>query len=274
MRFPIVLKTCEGDSPEELEAQSSKLHYVVASSGVFQVRESATHRSVTRSVSAIPGLPDEQEQLELRIPHVPSEIVGEMLGFFDEVYRETLGEGIVFLFYDPRARSFQIGVPPQRITGYYDYYGKWRASHHLDYESMPRPEGHLLLGTAHSHAAMPAYASHTDKEDERFGDGLHLVFGNFHSAQLSRSACFVASGRRFSLEPEDVMEGAEVPNEPPPRAWMKQVIVAEEQWTYSTYGRGNYASYSNYDNYASGYTGDSRGPLDKPGTKGNGADEH
>ena len=93
--FPVVLKTEDGSSPEEQEARKSRTHYVVASSGVFQVRELPTHRSVTRVSGTIPGLPEESERLELRVPRLPRSLVEDTLAFFGEVYRRYDGEAIV-----------------------------------------------------------------------------------------------------------------------------------------------------------------------------------
>ena len=230
LRFPVVMKTHDGSSPEEQQARKSRIHYLVASNGVFQVRELPTHRAVTRVSSVIPGLPEESEQLELRVPRLPRTLVEDTLAFFDEVYQRYGGEAIVILFYDPSTREFQLGVPPQRISYYIDYHGRHRADGHLDYESVALPQGHVRFGTIHSHGRMLAYASHTDCQDEQYEDGLHIVFGSFESAELSRSASFVASGRRFPLDPDSVLEPGAVPKRDAPAAWMDRVEYVEEKW--------------------------------------------
>jgi hypothetical protein len=230
LHFPVVLKTRDADSPEEREARKSPIHYVVAASGVFQVRELPTHRSVTRVSNAIPGLPDEAESIELRVSRLPQRLLEDTLAFFNEVYQRYAGEAIVIPFYDPATREFQMGVPPQRISAYRDYYGRRWAGTHLDYEGVALPAGHVRLGTVHSHADALAYASHTDCEDERYEDGLHIVFGSFKSPELSRSASFVSGGRRFTLEPDSVMEPCRVPSRGAPQGWMDQVEYVEEGW--------------------------------------------
>jgi hypothetical protein len=230
MSFPIVLKTPEGDSAEEQAVQSSKLYYRVASNGVFQVRELATHRSVTKVTSAVPGLAEERERVELRVPRLPRELLEEVLEFFAEVYRRYRGEAIVILFYDAAKHEFRVGVPPQQIRVYADYWGRWWPDHHLHYQTMERPQGFVRFGTIHSHADLQAYASHTDCEDERYEDGLHVIFGSFKSGVLSRSASFVAGGRRFDLEPDQVLEPCEVPDREAKRSWMEQVEYVEDRW--------------------------------------------
>ncbi len=241
LQFPVVVKTHDGNSPEEQEARKSRIHYVVAASGVFQVRELPTHRSVTRVSNAIPGLPDEDEKVELHAPRLPRKLLEDTLAFFNEVYQRYGGEAIVVPFYHPNTRKFQLGVPPQRISAYVDYYGKRWAGTHLDYQSATLPEGHVRFGSIHSHADTTAYASHTDCRDERFEDGLHIIFGSFGSDKLSRSASFVAGGRRFILEPDDVLEPCEVPDRVAPQEWMDRVEYVEDRWKpYSGSTGGGY----------------------------------
>lgn len=230
LHFPVVVKTPDGNSPAEVEARKSKIHYRVAASGVFQVRELPTHRSVTRVSNGIPGLPDEHESIELHVPRLPRHLLEDTLAFFDEVYRRYGGEAIVVPFYDPQTREFQMGVPRQRISAYVDYYGKRWTGSRLDYEGAALPEGTVRFGTIHSHAEMIAYASHTDCQDEQFEDGLHIVFGSFNRSELSRSASFVAGGRRFVLEPDKVMEPCSVPNRGAPSGWLDQVEYVEDHW--------------------------------------------
>jgi hypothetical protein len=230
MRFPIVLKTPGENIAEEEAARSSKLYYRVAANGIFQVRELATHRSVTQVTSAVPGLASETERVELRVPRLPREMLEEVLAFFAEVYRHYRGEAIVILFYDAAREEFRVGVPPQQIRVYSDYWGRWWPDHRLHYETMERPPGFVRFGTIHSHADLQAYASHTDCEDERYEDGLHVIFGSFKSAVLSRSASFVAGGCRFDLEPDEVLEPCELPDREARRGWMEQVEYVEDRW--------------------------------------------
>ena len=39
LRFPVVVKTHDGESPEEVAARRSRIHYLVAANGIFQVRD-------------------------------------------------------------------------------------------------------------------------------------------------------------------------------------------------------------------------------------------
>lgn len=225
--FPVRLKS------RERHADPARLYYLVASNGLFQVRKTATHRSVTRVTNEVPGLYPEREHVDLFFPEVPAELLEDVLAFFDEVYRRYRGEAIVILFYDPNERAYHVGVPPQKISGYRDQQGRWWSDYRLDYGAAPRPRGCVRFGSIHSHAALSAYASHADCEDEKFEDGLHVVFGSFASRELTRSASFVADGHRFHVRTEDVLEGCRVPDRAAPADWMAQVECREEVWVGS-----------------------------------------
>jgi hypothetical protein len=240
--FPVVVKTPGGDSPEEQAARASRIHYRVAANGVFQVRELPTHRSVTLVSNTIPGLPAEHESVTLHVPRLPRRLLADTLAFFAEVHRRYRGEAIVIPLYHPGKRKFWIGVPKQRVSAYVDYYGKRWTVGHLDYEGVPLPDGHVRFGTIHSHGDLTAYASETDCQDERFEDGLHVVFGSFGGPALSRSAAFVAGGRRFVMEPDTVLEPCTVPDRGAPEGWMDRVEYREAQWKpygWSDSGSGN-----------------------------------
>ncbi len=231
---PVLLKT-EPDIHVE-----DRLYYEVASNGVFQVKDTALYRSVTQVTRDVPGLYPSRERLEMRFPPLPAEPLEEVLTFFAEVYERYEGEAIVTIFYDPVAKSYRFDAPPQRIPGYRDYRGKLRAYLRLDYKSSPRPKGHLLFGTIHSHADLSAYSSSVDCDDERFGDGLHLIYGHFGSTVLSRSAGFAAGGRRFHVEPAQVLPDLPVPDSPPVTPvredWMARVFFDESKsWADAAY---------------------------------------
>lgn len=210
----------------------ARLYYEVASNGVFQIKESPIFRSVTRVTRDVPGLYPSRERLEMRFPPLPADGLADVLAFFAEVYERYEGEAIVIVFYDPRARTYRFDAPPQRIPGYRDLRGNLRAYLRLDYGSAPRPRGHLQLGTIHSHADLSAYSSGVDCDDEQFGDGLHAVYGHFGSAVLSRSVGFVASGRRFHVEPDHVLPRLELPDGPARSDWMARVTFEEtKSWS-------------------------------------------
>lgn len=213
------------------------LYYEVASNGIFKIRDTALYRAVTLTTRDVPGLYPSRERLEMRFPALPAEPLEEVLAFFAEVNERFEGEAIVMIFFDPATGSYCFDAPPQRIPGYRDYAGNLRAYLRLDYGSAPRPKGHLLLGSIHSHADVSAHSSSIDCDDERFGDGLHVVYGHFGSSVLSRSAGFVAGGRRFHVEPGQVLPDLDVPKRPARADWMARVsFEATQGWAEAARG--------------------------------------
>ena len=232
MRFPIVLKTPEAGKPD------ATIYYEIASNGPFQVRDFPIYRAVTKTDESVPGLLTQEESLEIRFPRLPAALLAEVLVFFDEVYRRYGGEAIVILFYHLALKVFRAQAPPQTISLYRDYKGRWKAHLELRYKSMSRPKGFLRLGTIHSHANMPGYASSKDCDDERFEDGLHIVFGDLDTSRITRSATFVANGVRFRLDPSEVMEPFSLSDREAPADWMACVEVERRsaplmQWVWA-----------------------------------------
>ncbi len=232
MRFPIVLKTPEAGKPD------ATIYYEIASNGPFQVRDFPIYRAVTRTDELVPGLHTQEESLEIKFPRLPAALLAEVLDFFCEVYRRHGGEAIVILLYHPAQKVFRARVPPQTISQYRDYKGRWKAYMDLKYKSVARPKDFLRLGTIHSHPNMPAYASATDCDDERFEDGLHIVFGDLDMSRITRSASFVANGVRFRLKPSEVMEPFSQSDREAPPDWMACVEVERrsappKQWVWA-----------------------------------------
>jgi len=217
LKFPIHVKRA-GETPPD-----SRLYYEAASNGLFRVRDTGMFRAVTR-VDDVPGLLPEREHVRLRFPRMPASLVGQAVAFFREVYRRHGGEGVLLVFYDPARERFALRPPTQWIDGYHDGQGRWRALHRISYGTAQRPEGMLRFGSLHSHADLPAYASHLDCEDEQFDDGLHGVFGDLHQVEPSLSACFVSGGVRFPLAPKDVLEPAEEPEPAARPDWLATVV--------------------------------------------------
>lgn len=218
MIFPIVLKT-----PAYVEPTAA-IHFLVAANGVFQVTQTPSYRAVIRVADAIPGLVAEEEHLCLRVPPLPRPQVEDAVAFFAEAYRRHRGEAIVLVFFRWATREFRTVAPPQVLTGRVRG-GRFEADHAVDYSEVPCPEGFVRFGTIHSHAELPAYASHVDCDDERYGDGLHVVFGSFHQPELTVTASFAASGVRFLLDPTSVLEPWERPTRGAPAGWMARLTL-------------------------------------------------
>jgi len=217
MIFPVLVKTRVYVEPQ------AAIYYEVAENGVFQVHDAQTHRAVTRAAGPIPGLVPEYEHLRLKVPRLPRAQVEDVVAFFEEAYRRYRGEAMVMLFYHAGTRTFRIAVPSQTLPGRRRHDGRWLADHAVRYGSVERPADCVRLGTIHSHAELPAYASGDDCADEQYEDGLHVVFGSFAKPELTVSASFVSNGIRFLLEPADVLEPCGRPTRPARPDWIARV---------------------------------------------------
>ena len=209
---------------DEFREPASPCYYLVTASGIFLVRKTELFSSVTKA-DAVPGLAPEEPSCSLSFPRVPREITEQLYGFFQAAFDEWEGEAVAFLYYAPESRTFGVAVPPQTLFRH-RWFGGWRTEKRVVYGHLPRPEGFLKLGDAHSHADFPAFFSCTDDRDDG-EDGLRIVIGDLHRLEPSISVSFVASGTRFALRPEDVLEDFSAPV-PPSREWLERVVCREE----------------------------------------------
>lgn len=217
MKFPIVLKTEAAPPPR------GQIYYEIAENGVFQVRQTPLYRAVIRTQGPIPGLLPSREELVIRFPRLPRMQVEDVLAFFHEIYRRYCGEAVVIIFYCPERGRYRLVAPPQTVPGRWRRDGRWQADLAVRYDNVPRPEAFLRFGTMHSHADLPAFASGLDCDDERYEDGLHVVFGSFGQPMISVEAAFVAGGVRFKVPAGDVLESSDIPDRPARRDWVARV---------------------------------------------------
>lgn len=210
---------------DEISEPAAPCYHLVTASGTFLVRKTALFSSVT-SAGAIPGLAPEEESCRLFFPPVPRAVMEQLYGFFQAAYDEWGGEAVAVLHYAPESRSFAIAVPPQLLFRQ-RWSDGWRTEKRVVYGHVPRPKGFLKLGDAHSHADFPAFFSCTDDQDDA-EDGLRIVLGDLDRLEPSISVSFIASGTRFTLRPEDILEGLSAPITPP-QEWMERIVCLGER---------------------------------------------
>lgn len=217
--IPVCFKTTDFTEP------AASLYYLVTADGNFLVRKTGLFASVTEA-RVIPGLLEQRESLTLNLPRVPRSIMERMYDFFDAVHTRWGGEAIVFLYYSPEKRSFRLAVPPQTLFRYQTISGFWRTEMRVVYGWLPRPEGFIKLGDAHSHGDLPAFFSCTDDKDDR-DDGLRITLGRLDRSRPDVEVSFVVNGTRFILNPEDALEDFFDPVPPPPE-WLERVTCQME----------------------------------------------
>ena len=100
----------------------------------------------------------------------------------------------------------------QSVEHWESWSGKWFVSSNIEYtEPLDLPPEFVLFGDSHSHGELSAYASHTDKNDELYKDGLHIVAGHVDRwlGDLPEKYLDVIV-RRFGLRGHDVTTLEEV----------------------------------------------------------------
>lgn len=240
--IPVYFKT------ESFSAPASELYYLVAANGVFLVRKTDLFASTTE-VRSLPGLVNQEESISLFFRRVPSEIMERVYGFFQTVWEKWEGEAVVFLYYALGDGSFHIVVPPQTLFRY-NRFGRWRTEMRVQYHSVPRPDGLIKIGDAHSHADLPAFYSCADDRDDK-EDGLRIIIGDLHRSKPDVSVSFVANGIRFIVKPEDVMEDFSTLLRPP-EEWLKKVTCLEEDWNRGRMEEDGKQAHRHEKNYRKG----------------------
>ena len=150
---------------------------------------------------------DQEESFELKIPKIPSKIVEQWLVFGRMIKLRYDSETLILLYYSPSTGEFKNEVPEQEVSP-----GSVRST-----ECTPAPEGSYLVGSIHTHPG-EAFHSKTDQDDESVSDGVHFTIGDLRKVLASFSIFGVVNGRRFPLDPEGVIETAEIPEE-----WNKRI---------------------------------------------------
>lgn len=226
--IPIYIKTETSSEPD------ASMYYLVATNGVFLVKKTDLYSSVTLA-DWIAGLPYQAPSLTLDVPKIPRELMEQIYGFFDAVFQKWKSEAIVVLFYQPERREFRLGIPEQTVSRYW-YGGTWNTVGHVEYTSVPRPEGFLKIGDIHSHGREGAFFSLVDDEDDR-EDGLRMVMGSLHIEPPELCASFIAGGYRFTLGRDEVAEDFTEAMPPPPE-WLERVHLRDApayvSWTSPT----------------------------------------
>lgn len=188
--FPIWFN--DGSTPKP----DKKTFFEIASNGAFLHKENQFWKAIV-PVERIGILAERKPSFEALLPSISSEITVSITRFFAWIAYRMNAESMVFLWWDSEKNAYSISIPPQRV----DYRG-------IEYDNPPNP-GYKLIGTIHSHGAIPAGHSGIDHKDEKFFDGIHATFGNFsrgiNNFQISLQAS--VNNSRFFLNPLDLFEG-------------------------------------------------------------------
>jgi len=114
--------------------------------------------------------------------------------YFNTVRRKHHAEAYLRIFANPITGAYILDAPPQI-----------NRQACVTAMATVAPDGFCELGSIHSHPAS-AFHSTTDIHDEQGSDGIHIVFGYVERFVPQIIAALTVRGRRFPLDPTEVLE--------------------------------------------------------------------
>lgn len=206
-----------GDRALEKEAFA----FVTARDGHYLLKRNGFFDACVR-VESIPDMPEQKEFFTLKAGKIPLALFLEALAFMEAVYRRHKSEALVLLTHEKGA--WGIHVPEQRVSG---------AS--VTYVNRDKVRA---VGTLHSHPGFSPTPSGTDEHDEMAFDGVHVITAAFHPLPEAVRAFAVVNGRRFQLDPKDLIEGLDKAAAAFPEEWLGKVTPTSaeplgERWGYA-----------------------------------------
>jgi hypothetical protein len=168
----------------------------------------------------------------VRYPRVKASTLEFIVGFFGRVFEAHQSESVVLLLWDLDSQGYKVSVPEQTAAVWRSWDGVCSP---LDvrYTVPVLPPRHLLVGDIHCHGNMAAYASSTDRHDERYRDGIHGVVGRIEEEPPEFHLELAIDGYRFTLETEDIFEGYTRRRRFVPRKWLDRVNMKTDGWSRS-----------------------------------------
>lgn len=204
--LPIYLKDQDFATPGD------SIYYLLTRDGLFLVKRTPFFEAVVPA-AGIPWLEPQSPEVQLHAPPLPAALLLSAVAFFRAVYTRYQSEAVALLAWREATGAYELVIPHQTVGG-----------GHCDYEVREFPPGLTRLGTIHSHAAVEAFHSLRDWQDERFEDGLHLTIGNLDS-DLTLSCSVVVQGFRGNIPPERLFSPYPIPwdQAPPETNWAEAV---------------------------------------------------
>jgi hypothetical protein len=197
---------------QDFTPPADSIYYLLTRDGLFLVKRTPFFEAVVPA-AGIPWLESQATEVHLNAPLLPAAVLLKAMAFFRAVYTRYQSEAVVLLAWREATRTYELVVPHQTVGG-----------GHCDYEVREFPAGLMRLGTLHSHAAVEAFHSLRDWQDERFEDGFHLTIGNL-DADPTLCCSVVVQGFRGNIPPDQIISPYPIPWEqaPPEADWAEEV---------------------------------------------------
>jgi hypothetical protein len=222
--IPVYLKT-----DADMSRPADPEFYWVTRAGPFLCRNHPFFTSDVPAAGPVRTLASHEPHCQVRYPRLGTVDLEDIVGFFDHVYRLHGSESAVLLFWDLAQQRYVIHVPDQEATVWESSAGI-RSPLDVRYAlPVPPPAGHLLVGDIHCHGNLGAFASATDRQDERYRDGVHVVIGHIECEPPEFHVEFAVDGARFSVMFDQVFAGYRRRRQLIPRKWLQRVRVRVER---------------------------------------------
>lgn len=196
-----------------------------------------------------------EQQCKFTLPKIPLELIDHLDAFFRKVDEKQHTESIVLLTYDTAyegSDGWGFLIPTQKNTATF-----------CDYEPDSvvdeQPDTAYIVGSAHSHPNMSAYASGTDHNDQADFDGIHITYGWQKHVKGGQTQHYIEQqmqGMSVVLSPEVVFE-------PHPKIehdadeidkWIEDKVT-KKTTTVHVVGKGNSGTSGGFGTSSSAYSG-------------------
>lgn len=168
------------------------------------------------------------QQCWFNLPAIPLKMVADLDKFFRLIDDKLGTESIALLTFDPSylnqenaSDGWGVLIPKQTNTA---------GSCKYDPASVAekKEDGVMIVGSAHSHPGMKAFASHTDVGDQANFDGIHITYGwDKGSKKTEYHIELQMAGTRFTYKPEQAFE--QEPDTPVPDEVLEWAECVEKE---------------------------------------------
>ena len=226
-KIPLYLKT--DNAPRFSDSE----FYLLARNGLFLCRNHPFFASDVACSKGPAWLAEHEVGCQLNFPKIKKTMLARMVGFFSRIYEIHGSEAVVLLAWNQREHHYRILVPAQEAT-VWESRGGHRSALDVSYTvPLTLPPDHLLVGDVHCHGTGGAYSSFTDRDDERYRTGFHVVVGCIQEEPPRFHIEFTVDGKRFPAHFDDLFEGYRRRRRGVPRKWLEKVSVDVKRplWT-------------------------------------------
>jgi hypothetical protein len=155
-------------------------------------------------------IPKRHDLVHWKGQKLPLELIGAVVNFFQEGFKKTKSENLVYLYYNLDLGKWHVWAPPQTCNGM----TVKADSQSPEYKEQRKniPKGYILFGTIHHHCSGTAFASGTDQDDEEDRDGLHITIGHIGSTNASDLDFHARATFQKATYPVDLEKWVEQPD--------------------------------------------------------------